>query len=247
MDDTAVETRRERLRRSTTAEIKEIALRLLVEGGPSALTLRAVARQIGMAPNALYGYFASRDDLVAALRDDQYAALARAARDSRDIAAAEGVDGQLRAWAHAVREWALENPTGWHLIFDDPTGGHRSAPCPPPPEGDFDMCMPLLEFAEATLPHSRLTAASTAYQWSDFDDALTERVQAALPDLPPEGIALGLRIWARLHGLVAFELDGRIRAPSTVAATIYDDEITHLLRSAGTGEMDSPRNRSAER
>ena len=244
----AVETRRERLRRSTTAEIKEIALRLVVEGGPSALTLRAVARQIGMAPNALYGYFASRDDLVVALRDDQYAALAQAARDGRDVAAAQGVDGRLRAWAHAVREWALENPTGWHLIFDGPTSGHRSEPCPTPPDGDFDMCMPLLEFAEATLPHSQPTAASTAYRWSDFDDALTERVRAALPDLPPEGIALGLRIWARLHGLVAFELDGRLRAPLTVAAAIYDDEITYLLRSAGADEMNHPpQDRSEER
>src|ERR1044072_5434403 len=56
--------RRERLRVQTTAEIQQVALRLMASGGPDAITLRAIAREMGMTANAIYGYFATRDDLV---------------------------------------------------------------------------------------------------------------------------------------------------------------------------------------
>src|SRR5690242_15170623 len=65
--DQTTMSRRERLRAETTAEIKEIALKLMAAGGPDAISLRAIARDMGMTAGAIYSYFATRDDLVSTL------------------------------------------------------------------------------------------------------------------------------------------------------------------------------------
>src|SRR6185437_6688803 len=80
-----------------------------VRGGPDAITLRAIAREMGMTANAIYGYFATRDDLVTELirnvstdlADELDASWARTTRASPA--------GRIRAWAHAFRSWSLKN------------------------------------------------------------------------------------------------------------------------------------------
>ena len=54
---------RERVRAELTAEITDAARRQLAEVGAAALSLRAVAREVGMVSSAVYRYFPSRDDL----------------------------------------------------------------------------------------------------------------------------------------------------------------------------------------
>src|SRR5437764_12451647 len=71
-------SRRERLRAEASQEIKAIALRLMTEGGPAAISLRAIAREMGMTAGALYGYYATRDDLINALIAEVYSSLADA-------------------------------------------------------------------------------------------------------------------------------------------------------------------------
>src|SRR5882672_12208641 len=66
------QTRRERLRTATVAEIKSLARRLLMAGGPHAFSLRAIARDMGMTAPAIYRYFPSLDALVAELAEDLY-------------------------------------------------------------------------------------------------------------------------------------------------------------------------------
>ena len=68
-------SRRERLRAETTEEITATALALLAEGGPDAVTLRAIAREMGMTAGAIYGYFPTRDDLINRLITDVYTSL----------------------------------------------------------------------------------------------------------------------------------------------------------------------------
>src|SRR2546422_11357203 len=97
--------RRERLRAETTAEIKRVALRLMAEGGPDAITLRAIAREMGMTANAIYGYFATRDALVTTLINDLYTALADTVGEAWDATAGEEPAARIRAWAGAFRDW----------------------------------------------------------------------------------------------------------------------------------------------
>src|SRR5215472_2336431 len=98
----------ERARAELTREIKEEARRQLAEVGGNGLSLRAVARELGMVSSALYRYFPSRDDLLTALIIDAYDAVGKAAEDA---VAVETIAG--RQWAaacHAIRAWALAHP-----------------------------------------------------------------------------------------------------------------------------------------
>src|ERR1700753_3028344 len=76
----ASQTARQRARAELTREIKQEARRQLGAAGAQQLSLRAVARQLGMVSSALYRYFPSRDDLLTALIIDAYDALATAAQ-----------------------------------------------------------------------------------------------------------------------------------------------------------------------
>src|ERR1700729_111876 len=71
-------TARERARAELTREIKEEARRQLAASGAGGLSLRAVARELGMVSSALYRYYPSRDDLLTALIIDAYDALGAA-------------------------------------------------------------------------------------------------------------------------------------------------------------------------
>src|ERR1022692_3446271 len=64
---TASKTARARARAELTSEIKAAARRQVAGSGAQQLSLRAVARELGMVSSALYRYFPSRDDLLTAL------------------------------------------------------------------------------------------------------------------------------------------------------------------------------------
>jgi AcrR family transcriptional regulator len=114
---------RARVRAEMTEEIKTVARRHLASEGAN-LSLRAVARDLGMASSAVYRYFASRDDLLTALIIDAYESVGVAAER-----ALEGVSGhtdRLVAVGLAVREWALAEPYQWALIYGSPVPGYRA-------------------------------------------------------------------------------------------------------------------------
>jgi AcrR family transcriptional regulator len=118
-------TARERVRAELTAEITDAARRQLASVGAAGLSLRAVARELGMASSALYRYFPSRDDLLTRLIIDGYDALGAAA-EAADDPAAPPIDRWL-AVCRAVRSWALAHPHEYALLYGSPVPGY-SAP-----------------------------------------------------------------------------------------------------------------------
>ncbi|QIS12048.1 TetR/AcrR family transcriptional regulator [Nocardia arthritidis] len=79
-------TRRERLREQTSREIMSIALRQLVADGAGGISLRGIAREMGMTARAIYTYFATRDELITALTDEMTTSLADTLERARDTA-----------------------------------------------------------------------------------------------------------------------------------------------------------------
>src|SRR5215469_11240887 len=101
---------RARVRAEMTGEIKQAARRQLATEGAN-LSLRAIARDLGVVSSALYRYFASRDELLTALIIDAYNAIGEAGEHA-DAAITERPD-LTRRWlavATAWREWALAHP-----------------------------------------------------------------------------------------------------------------------------------------
>ncbi|MFF0018704.1 TetR/AcrR family transcriptional regulator [Streptomyces sp. NPDC005374] len=233
MTGTASRGRRERLRAETTAEIKSVALELMASGGPDAITLRAIAREMGMTANAIYGYFATRDDLVTTLINDVYTALADAVDSAWESAPTPDPAARIRAWASAFRNWALANPEGFRLIYGDPVPGYRAPEQGAAPDAARRVCTGLTALAAVAWPRAKRFYEGSEFEWSDFDAGLLDKVRPAFPELPPAAVALALRIWGHLHGLVSLEVYGHMRNQTVSPEKLFHEELAQLLRGLG--------------
>src|SRR2546430_10237197 len=112
---------RERFREQVRDDVKAVALEQLATGGPAALSVNAIGRELGVSGPALYRYFANRDELLTELVVDAYhdlaVALAAAARRSRPAR-------RLRDLATAYRTWANAQPHRYRLLFAAPLPGY---------------------------------------------------------------------------------------------------------------------------
>lgn len=124
---------RARARLEVTAAIKDEARRQLAAEGAAKLSLRAVARELGMVSSALYRYFPSRDDLLTALIIDAYDSLGECAEAAHGEAAGAGPVRRWTAVAEAVRDWALRHPHEYALIYGSPVPGYTAPDTTVPP------------------------------------------------------------------------------------------------------------------
>jgi AcrR family transcriptional regulator len=169
----ASRTARERARAELTREIKEEARRQLAVTGANGLSLRAVARALGMVSSALYRYYPSRDDLLTALIIDAYNALGEAAEQAIAPAAAVRAGGAGAAggtapgrWiaaCYAIRAWARANPHEYALIYGSPVPGYRAPEATIGPAARVPLAfVRLLESAAASGELARRDAADGA-------------------------------------------------------------------------------------
>ena len=114
--------------RRTRAEMDELVLavgrRQLAEHGAAGLSLREVARELGVVPSGVYRYVASRDELLTRLLEDAFSSLADAVE--QDIAGITEPRTRMRTLAHAMRTWALAHPAQWALIYGSPVPGYHA-------------------------------------------------------------------------------------------------------------------------
>src|SRR5205823_7659417 len=122
----ASRTARERVRAELVREITEIARRQLATEGAAGLSLRAVAREMGMVSSAIYRYFPSRDDLLTTLIIDGYNAIGGTVEKAEAACPREDHGGRWFATCRAVREWALAHPHEYALVYGSPVPGYRA-------------------------------------------------------------------------------------------------------------------------
>jgi AcrR family transcriptional regulator len=126
VDVNASRTARERVRAELIREITEAARRQLAVDGAPGLSLRAVAREMGMVSSAIYRYFPSRDDLLTALIIDGYNAVGEAVEQADAACSRDDYPGRWLATCRAVRDWALANPHEYALVYGSPVPGYRA-------------------------------------------------------------------------------------------------------------------------
>ncbi|MEV0978827.1 TetR/AcrR family transcriptional regulator [Streptomyces sp. NPDC049915] len=195
---------RARARIEITAAIKDEARRQLAEEGAAKLSLRAVARALGMVSSALYRYFPSRDDLLTALIIDAYDSLGEAAESA---AAAVADAPPARRWTEvceAVRHWALAHPHEYALIYGSPVPGYNAPMTTVPPAARVGR----LFFAIVGDAHRAGVLTEPPVPAALRDEAARMAADLA-PDLPPETVTALVAAWAQLFGLVNFELFGQ--------------------------------------
>ncbi|MBB5080176.1 TetR/AcrR family transcriptional regulator [Nonomuraea endophytica] len=206
-------TPRERYRSQVRAEIKQHAWEQIATTGASALSLNAIAKQMGMSGPALYRYYASRDDLITELIRDAYRSLA----DTVQAAAAAGAD--LAGLAHAMRAWALEDPHRYLLIYGTPVPGYKA------PD---DITLISAEIMTALLDAAVKLPARTPS--TPLDAHLADhRDWAAGHPAPPEALHRALSFWTRVHGVLSLELAGHFSGMRIDTALLFETELNDLL------------------
>jgi AcrR family transcriptional regulator len=210
----AIRTARERARAELTNEIKQEARRQLAEAGSAQLSLRAVARALGMASSAIYRYFPSRDELLTALILDAYHALGDAA-EGADRPEAPARERWMLVCA-AVREWALEHPHEYALLYGTPVPGYRA-----PAETVDPGTRVVRRCAEIMLAGRPLRPALPGPLEPELDAQMRAVAEDAGADLAPEEVARLLMVWSQLFGLVTFEVFGQFTNSADPAGPFF--------------------------
>ena len=222
---------RARVRAEMIDEIKAVARRHLAADGAN-LSLRAVARDMGMVSSAVYRYFPSRDELLTALILDGYTALGDAA-EAGDASVRDRT--QLRArWlatGRAIRRWALAQPAEYALLFGSPVPGYHA-----PPETTVAaqrtplVLLRILADAPAALRPVKLPAPVSR------DVKLVAKRLAEIPGGPtvtPAQLSLGSIAWIHLFGALSFELFGQLNNVIEAREEYFDLQLTLMAELIG--------------
>ncbi|MFC0530229.1 TetR/AcrR family transcriptional regulator [Phytohabitans kaempferiae] len=225
-------SRRERLRSATVSEIKEGARKLLVAGGPQAISLRAIARDMGMTAPAIYRYFPSLEALVVALAEDLMREVADVVA-AASAAAGDDPGRQLVAMARAYRAWAVAKPVEFGLVFGAPVPGvgELGLECLPDDPG-ADLGQPYLDAFLKLWQRKPWPTPPREYMLERLGPHLGP-LQAAHGDLPIEVAYTFLSGWARLYGLVAMEVFHQLRWALTDPEALFEAEIVQFLSQVG--------------
>jgi AcrR family transcriptional regulator len=222
-------TARERARAELTREIKEEARRQLAQAGAAALSLRSVARELGMVSSALYRYYPSKEDLLTALIIDAYNAVGEVTEQA--VAGAESPRGRWVAAGQAIRGWARAHPHEYALIYGSPVPGYRAPEATVGPASRVPLALVGL------LRDARPRSAPDTAGGTEIGGALAK--QAAMvagliggtaggDALRPEALVRGALAWTQLFGLISFELFGQYVGSFDPADDLFDYAVTQM-------------------
>ncbi|WP_203712949.1 TetR/AcrR family transcriptional regulator [Asanoa siamensis] len=219
-------TRRERLRTSTLSEIKEEARRLLVTGGPDAISLRAIAREMGMTAPAIYRYFDSLDALVEALAGDLYAELSEVVATAKQDAGDDPVT-QVKAMARAFRGWSVAHPAEFALILGNPLPGIVAfqESCDEEHHPGVEFGRPFMETINALWLRERYATPPRTLMEERLAAHL-EPLRASHGDQYPIEVTWAfLSGWSRLYGLVSMEVFHHLRWAVSDPGALFEMEL----------------------
>ncbi len=235
-------TARERVREEMTAEILAASRAHLAREGAAALSLRSIARDLEMAPSALYRYFDGRDALLSALILDSYEALA--AEAERAASQARGRGGgrsDAERWLfvpRALRAWAVAHPHEWGLIFGTPVPGYEA------PEDTVEpyarvaaaLALPVSEASEA----GRLKMDDRPRRVSpELREAVAPVADGFFIGMPVEKVVLALQAWTTIVGIISLEVFGHWRNTVLDPGQFFEATMRHLADTIGLGDARS--------
>ncbi len=200
--------KRQETRERIERQIIELGRRHLVTEGATGLSLRAIARDLGMVSSAVYRYVANRDELLTLLLVDAYSELA----DAVDAARAEGVrwQQQVRAMAHAARRWAVEHPASWALLYGSPVPGYR-APAERTVGPGTRVIGALLDAVATGVAAAEISHSEVAVGQALSADFAAVRDEFDFPG-DDSAVARCLVLWAGLVGAISLEVFGQYGA-----------------------------------
>jgi AcrR family transcriptional regulator len=188
------------------ADIVRIGREHLATDGAAALSLRAVARDLGVVSSAVYRYVRSRDELLTLLVVDGYNALGDAVDAALAKAPADDPEQRLRVLGRAVREWALAEPSWYGLLFGTPVPGY-DAPADQTIAPGVRVIAALQQIYQQAYRAGLLTEPSEPVTVSGALAENFARVRDEFEfDVPDWLISRGVTVWSALFGAVSFDV-----------------------------------------
>lgn len=210
--------------------MSRIARSHLAVSGAAELSVRAIARELGLASSALYRYFPSRDALLTQLIIDAYDELGAAVEDAEALMDLGDLPGRFTAVCHAVRDWARANPHEYALIYGSPVLGYAA------PDDTIESALRvarvLIRLA-ADIPPAGLTLRSHPPLDSTLADQLASANAIAGVDADLDVLALGVELWAQLFGFVSFELFGTFHNSFDPADALFVHQVDTAIQAFG--------------
>lgn len=207
------------------------AHRRLADDGAAALSLRAVARDLGMVSSAMYRYVPSRDALLTLLIVEAYESLGDAVERAEGSIERNDLPGRFATICRAVRSWALAHPNQYALVYGSPVPGYAA------PDDTIGPASRVPALLLAVLRDAQLAESGTL---SESDDSAVRAALAPLRggnalsthDVSDDLLLRGLSAWTELFGVVSFEVFGQftnVIAGSKRARTAFFE---HQMRDA---------------
>jgi AcrR family transcriptional regulator len=209
-------------------EIKEVARKHVAADGAN-LSLRAVARDMGIVASALYRYFPSRDALLTALIIDAYEALGAAATEAEAAVPRTDLRGRWLAVCRAVRAWALSHPAEYGLLYGSPVPGYAAPQETVAPAAKVVLLLVdiVVDGADRLEPLPSTTIPEAVRV--DLRRLIDERPG----DLPEERLDRVFLAWTHLFGLLNFEIFGRLDDTINARADYFTHHMTLMADQAG--------------
>ena len=224
-------TRRERQRAETSADIKAAAWADMAHSGTSDVSLRGVAREMGMAVSALYRYYASREDLITALVVDCFDELTARLRHAVDTAPADLDPGELFVRVGgAYRAWALAEPLHYRLAFGSPVDDYT---------GTADTTAATVRSSAVLIEVMARAVAADLVDTDRVAGLLTPELRAGLAawsaslpvPLPVEALGACMVCYAALHGAIDLELNGHLPPAVRIGPALFETTLRSTVRS----------------
>jgi AcrR family transcriptional regulator len=224
-----VSNARERVHQAVREDIVDEARRQLADGGASALSLRAVARELGMASSAMYRYFTSRDELITALIVDAYNAMGEVAEGAAlTSGSAAARFGEV---CRAVRAWSLDHPHEYALLYGSPVPGYEAPGLTVGPASRVSFTLGTLVvegLAQGELVATELPSVPRA-----LAGQIKDLGQLAMPGVPLWIVARALQVWALLFGQISFEVFGRLADSIQDMGTVFEFTVATMTELVG--------------
>lgn len=198
------QTRRERIRTETIDEIKATAWKQIGEQGAASLSLRGIAREMGMTAPGLYRYYKDRDALVTALLMDAFGSFTSALEAGRDTRKADDHAGRFSAISKAYFQWGASNPQRYMLLFGTPIQGYMFAEeLGPVAQRSFLVLQGVIGEAHAA---GKIVGEVTAVRLPTKLKAQYEALSRLGMPYGPLVTHLALSVWSSIHGITSLYL-----------------------------------------
>ena len=224
-------------RERTEAQIIELGRRHLVAHGAAGLSLRAIARDLGMVSSAVYRYVSSRDELLTLLLVDAYSELADAVDGARD-AMPEVWSDDVVAIAHAARSWAIANPASWALLYGSPVPGYH-APAERTVGPGTRVVGALFDAVAAGIATGDIKLTNYPAPQSVSSDFERLRQEFGFPG-DDHVIAKCFAVWAGVVGAISLEVFGQYGADTlSDPQTVFDTQMRLLVGVLNQPDVDA--------